>query len=115
MEAFALRGDLIWIGEDGALRLEADSFAVCEENGLCAGVFKTLPVRYAALPVRDLRLTRRIMICFKRDKHLSPACRELKSFLIERMGLSMEEDERRPAAPRRVRTAKAETQGGAPC
>ncbi len=80
----------------------------------CVRAYELDP-RICLLPVRDLRITRRIKLCFKRDKHLSVACRELKSFLIERMGLSVAEAERKPAATRRVRTAKAETQGGAPC
>jgi len=54
MEGFVLRGDFMWVGEDGTLRLEPDSFGVCGEDGLCAGVFSALPERYAALPVRDL-------------------------------------------------------------
>ena len=53
MDAFALHGDFIW--HDGAeLRLAPDSFGVCDENGLCAGVFPALPKKYAALPVREL-------------------------------------------------------------
>lgn len=54
MEAFVLRGDYIW--DDGAeTRLLPDGFGVCGENSLCAGVFRELPEKYAALPVRDLR------------------------------------------------------------
>lgn len=76
-----------------------------------------LDPRICLLPVRDLRLTRPIMICFKRDKHLSPACRELKEFLIQRMGLTAEHDRgQKPAAARsRARARKTEIQGGAPC
>lgn len=55
MDAFALHGDHIWAGEDGGLCLRPDSFGVCDENGLCAGVFDALPPTYAALPVRELR------------------------------------------------------------
>ena len=54
MEAFALHGSFLWNDGGGALRLAPDSFGVCEENGLCAGVFDRLPERYAALPVREL-------------------------------------------------------------
>lgn len=54
MEAFALFGDHIWTDERGGLCLRERSFSVCDENGLCAGVFDALPDIYAALPVRDL-------------------------------------------------------------
>lgn len=54
MEAFALRGNFIWTDENGRLCLRPRSFGVCDESGLCAGVFDTLPERYAALPARDL-------------------------------------------------------------
>ena len=65
------------------------------------------------LPIRDLAFSRKIMICFKRDKHLSPACRELKEFLIERLGLTEEEP---PAPPKkRSRTKKPAAEGDATC
>lgn len=49
-----------------------------------------LDPRIRILPIRDSRFTRKIMICFKRDKHLSPACRELKAFLTGRLNLAGE-------------------------
>lgn len=54
MEAFALRGNFIWTEGPDRLCLRPDSFAVCGEDGLCAGVFDALPERYASVPVRDL-------------------------------------------------------------
>ena len=80
----------------------------------CLRAYETDP-RIRLLPVKDLRLTRRIMICFKRDKHLSPACRAFKAFLVERMGLNVEvERGNRPLSARgRTRRDRANIQGGA--
>ena len=57
----------------------------------------------------------RYFVAVAQVQDLSLACRELKSFLIERMDLSMVGTERKLAALRRVRTTKDETQGGALC
>lgn len=54
MEPFALKGNFIWSDGPAELNLRPGAYAVCEENGLCAGVFDALPERWAALPVRDL-------------------------------------------------------------
>ncbi len=54
MRPYALRGDFIWTPSPGALELRPGAYAVCDENGLCAGVFDVLPESYAGLPVRDL-------------------------------------------------------------
>ncbi len=54
MTPFALRGCVIWSSAPDALELRPDAFVVCDESGLCAGVFDALPPEYAALPVRDL-------------------------------------------------------------
>ena len=55
MQPFALHGDHIWVTEAGGLRLMPDSFSVCGENGLCAGVFPSIPEAFAGISVRDLR------------------------------------------------------------
>ena len=65
--------------------------------------------RIRLLPIRDLQFSRRIMICFKRDKHLSPICRELKNYLIERLGLSSEE---KPASSKKTSRSKRSRSGG---
>ena len=54
MTPFALRGNLIWAPARGELALRPRAYAVCDGDGLCAGVFDELPAAYAALPVRDL-------------------------------------------------------------
>ena len=54
MMPFALRGNIIWAPARGELALRPRAYAVCDENGLCAGVFDALPEAYASLPVRDL-------------------------------------------------------------
>ena len=82
----------------------------------CARSYE-VDLRIRLLPIRDIRLTRRIRICFKRDKHLSPACRELKAFLLERLGLAAEEDGKRERTPQRrgARTKEKQIQGGTEC
>ncbi len=54
MEPFVLRGNFIWSDSPAELRMMPRAWGVCDENGLCAGVFDELPDRYAALPRRDL-------------------------------------------------------------
>ena len=54
MGPFVLRGNYIWSERPRKLRLMPRAYGVCDENGRCAGVFDTLPERYAALPLRDL-------------------------------------------------------------
>ena len=53
MGPFVLRGNYIWSEGPQKLRLMPRAYGVCDENGRCAGVFDTLPERYAALPLRD--------------------------------------------------------------
>ena len=54
MTPFALRGNIIWSASPQRTEQRADAYLVCDENGLCAGVFDALPERFAGLPVRDL-------------------------------------------------------------
>lgn len=51
---FALRGNFLWSAGPDELNIRPGAVAVCDENGLCAGVFDELPERYKSLPVRDL-------------------------------------------------------------
>ena len=51
---FALRGNFLWSAGPNELNIRPGAVAVCDENGLCAGVFDELPEAYKSLPVRDL-------------------------------------------------------------
>lgn len=53
MEPFVLRGNFIW-ESGGSMQFSPRGYAVCGGDGLCAGVFASLPAEYASLPVRDL-------------------------------------------------------------
>lgn len=53
MKSFALHGDFIWSETPQTLCLRPDAYAVCDEDGKCAGVFDALPPQYAALDVDD--------------------------------------------------------------
>ena len=52
----------------------------------CAGPYRSDPA-LRLLPIRSDRFQRRLMLCFKRDKHLSPAGRLLRSFVQEHFHL----------------------------
>lgn len=49
---FVLKGDIIWSRTPQELAVCKDHYVVCED-GVCAGVFPTLPARFAPLPVHD--------------------------------------------------------------
>lgn len=49
---FALRGNLVYTPACGELALHPHSYLICE-NGAVAGIFDTLPARYAGIPVED--------------------------------------------------------------
>lgn len=51
-ETFALKGNLIFTPVCGQLEVRPQQYLVCE-NGLVAGIFETLPERYAGIPVHD--------------------------------------------------------------
>ena len=51
---FALRGNILWSAGPDELNIRPGAYAVCGENGLCAGVFEELPAIYKDVPVRDL-------------------------------------------------------------
>ena len=50
-----------------------------------SGAYRSDPAIHV-LPIAADQFKRRIMICFKRDKHLSPAGKLFQSFLTERIG-----------------------------
>lgn len=52
MKQFALKGDILFSETPQALSVHPDSYAVCVD-GVCAGVFGTLPDRFAGIPVED--------------------------------------------------------------
>lgn len=52
---FVLRGNFLWSSGPKELNIRPAAYAVCDENGLCAGVFDELPEVYAGLPLRDMR------------------------------------------------------------
>ena len=54
MTPFALKGTIIWAPARGEISIRPHAYAVCGEDGLCAGVFDALPPAFAALPVREL-------------------------------------------------------------
>jgi len=52
MASFVLRGDICWSRSPKQLEALEDGYLVCED-GLCRGVFRALPERYAGLEVTD--------------------------------------------------------------
>lgn len=53
MESFVLRGNIIYAPEPKTVTLCPNAYAVCDENGKCAGVFDVLPERFAGLRLLD--------------------------------------------------------------
>lgn len=51
-KTFALKGNLCYSDRDRNLIINENSYVVCE-NGLCAGVFQTLPEAYKGIPTTD--------------------------------------------------------------
>lgn len=49
---FALKGTIIWSESPTQLSIHENSYLVCE-NGACAGVFPTLPEKFAGIPCRN--------------------------------------------------------------
>lgn len=49
---FSLKGDILWSRTPDTLAVCPDHYVVCED-GLCAGVFPTLPERFSGIPVYD--------------------------------------------------------------
>ena len=49
---FALKGTIIWSESPTQLSIHENSYLVCE-NGVCAGVFPTLPEKFAEIPCRN--------------------------------------------------------------
>ena len=53
----------------------------------CAGPYRADPA-LALVPVQGAQFRRRLMLCFKRDKHLSPAGRALRAFVLDYFNLA---------------------------
>lgn len=66
-KAFALKGDIIYSRNADELDITKDGWLVCEQ-GQVAGVFDTLPTRYAGIPVEDF--SGKIIIPGLVDMHL---------------------------------------------
>ncbi len=45
------------------------------------------------IPVLSSKFKRKLMICFKRDKHLSEAAKEFRTFLLNKFGLTEDNDQ----------------------
>ena len=54
MEPFVLKGNFLWAESPERTEMRPGAYAVCGADGRCEGVFRALPERYAALPLRDL-------------------------------------------------------------
>lgn len=52
MGSYAIRGNLCYSINSNIIEIKPQAYLVCED-GVCAGVFDTLPERYAALPLTD--------------------------------------------------------------
>ncbi len=58
-------------------------------EGLCAGFVPADAVSFyqdeniRLIPIQDQRFSRRMMICFRRDKYLSPLARSFRDFVLE--------------------------------
>lgn len=50
----------------------------------CADSYHSDP-RIVLLPINDSKFSRKIMLCFKRDKHLTPAAKEFRDFMLEQL------------------------------
>ena len=53
-EAYALRGHVLWSGGPEELHIRPNAYVLCDERGLCAGVFDALPPAWEGAPVRQL-------------------------------------------------------------
>ncbi len=53
-EAFALRGNVLWSAGPEELCLRPGAYVLCDEKGLCAGVFDVLPPVWQGLRVEDM-------------------------------------------------------------
>lgn len=82
MKNFVLKGNICYSEDSQHIRLAPNSYLVCED-GLCAGVFETLPERYAGLPLTDYG--ERIIIPGLTDLHV-----HAPQFAFRGLGMDME-------------------------
>ena len=52
MGNYVIRGNLCYSHDRDTVTIRPNAYLVCED-GVCAGIFDTLPERYAALPLTD--------------------------------------------------------------
>ncbi|MBO2517432.1 MAG: guanine deaminase [Clostridiales bacterium] len=52
MDSFIIKGDICWSKSKTELNTVRDGYLICED-GVCAGVFRYLPEKYAMLPMLD--------------------------------------------------------------
>lgn len=56
----------------------------------CAGPYR-LDSRICLKPISDNKFHRKVMVCFRRSKHLSEEGKQFQQFMMERLGLSPQE------------------------
>ena len=71
MKNFVLKGNICHSDKDGKIETFPNSYLVCE-NGLCAGIFSSLPEEYRDLPLTDWgdRILIRDCLSFIEQTHL---------------------------------------------
>ena len=52
MNSFIIHGDICYSGDKNTVITREDSYLICKD-GFCAGIFDTIPERFAQLPLRD--------------------------------------------------------------
>ena len=82
MNSFVLKGNICFSEGLESIVLKPESYLVCED-GLCAGVFETLPEKYAGLPLTDYG--DKIIIPGLSDLHL-----HAPQFCYRALGMDME-------------------------
>lgn len=82
MKNFVLKGNICYSENSETIRLVPNGYLVCE-NGISAGVFETLPERYAGLPLTDYG--DRIIIPGMTDLHV-----HAPQFAFRGLGMDME-------------------------
>ena len=58
----------------------------------CSGLYRSDP-KIALLHISDEKFSKKMMLCFKRDKHLSDLAKEFKRFTLDYMHLVQQETE----------------------
>lgn len=82
MKTFLIKGDLCYSTDPYTIRLHPDSYLLCE-NGICRGIFDTVPESCRALPVKDY--TGKLIIPGMTDLHV-----HAPQFSYRGLGMDME-------------------------